>query len=154
MSIDPRELKEAALIGLRHERQRIEELIQRLQRELGTGAEASPTVPRKRQMSAEGRKRIIAAVKKRWAAAKAAKAVAEAGRSTPKPTKKAAARKSAAKASVPQPAKKKPVSRVKAASSAKKATAKKRPVPKASSKLAPPPAPAAVEPQTSETAAS
>jgi hypothetical protein len=66
---------------LRHERQRIDELIARLERELGKGAvnataaEPEPT-RRKRRMIAAGRARIVAALKKRWAAGKKAKRAA------------------------------------------------------------------------------
>jgi hypothetical protein len=59
-----------------------------------------PTAPAKRKMSAAGRRAIIAATKKRWAAIKAAKAAAAAPAPAPAPV--AATPKAApAKASVP-----------------------------------------------------
>jgi hypothetical protein len=58
-----------------------------------------PTAPAKRKMSAAGRRAIIAATKKRWAAIKAAKAAAEA----PAPV---AATPEAASAKTPAPVKK------------------------------------------------
>ncbi|MFB3827933.1 MAG: hypothetical protein ACE15B_14270 [Bryobacteraceae bacterium] len=74
MPIDKRELKEAALAGLRHEQQRITALIARLERELGKAKPAAaPVQPR---LSADGRARIVAALKKRWAAVRAAKEAA------------------------------------------------------------------------------
>ena len=63
MSLDDRELKQAALIGLRRQLQRIADLIGRLEQELGTGP-AQPA-PRKRRLSAAGRANIVAALKKR-----------------------------------------------------------------------------------------
>lgn len=78
MLINDGELRQAALLGLRHQRQRMDELISRLERELGTGtvrasADEAKAAPRKRRMSAAGRRRIAAAQKKRWAAVKKAK---------------------------------------------------------------------------------
>ena len=72
------ELLQAALIGLAHRRAEIDQKIARVHELLGDGAssKASPVTPRprKRTMSAAGRKRIAAAQKKRWAAVKRAKA--------------------------------------------------------------------------------
>jgi RNA polymerase primary sigma factor len=60
---------------------------------------ASGSKPKKRRMSEEGRQRIIAAVRKRWAEKRAAEA--QAGKSAAKQTsaKKSAPKKSAAKKS-------------------------------------------------------
>ncbi len=74
---------EAALAGLEAQRQRINEQIAAIQMMLGgpdrrRAAPAMPvpaqTVPRKRQMSAAGRKRIAEAQRKRWAQLKREKA--------------------------------------------------------------------------------
>ena len=60
---------------------------------------AAPKAPKaKRRISAEGMKRIIAATKKRWRLAKAAKAVATANKKAAPATKKVAVKKAAAKA--------------------------------------------------------
>jgi len=69
---------------------------------------AGPTAPLKRKMSAAGRRAIVAATKKRWAAIKAAKAAAEAPTSTPAPVAAAvpAATPKVAPAKTPAPSKK------------------------------------------------
>lgn len=79
MPIDGRELKQNALVGLRHERQRMDELVARLERELGTDNSAVSAVKprRKRRLSAAGRANIVAALKKRWAAIRKAKTEAK-----------------------------------------------------------------------------
>jgi hypothetical protein len=66
---------------LRHQQQRIIELIQRLERELESGAVAP--AHRKRRLSAAGRANIVAALQKRWAAVRKAKAAKPA--TAPKP---------------------------------------------------------------------
>lgn len=76
MPIADRELKGAALVGLRHERHRMNELTARLERELGGGGAARPSTRRKLRLSADGRQRIIAATQRRWAAVRAGKAEA------------------------------------------------------------------------------
>ncbi len=92
----------AALEGLELQRKRIELQIAEIRRALGArprASAASPVVesaPRKRKLSAAGRKRIAEAQKKRWAAFhKSAKEPAEtpklAQKAAPAKTKKAAA---------------------------------------------------------------
>ena len=78
MTLSNREVKEAALIGLRHKRSAIEEQIQQLEAELdgrsgrkGSAASSAPT--QKRVLSPTGRRRIAAAQRKRWAAVRQAK---------------------------------------------------------------------------------
>ena len=68
------DLKRAALAGARHERDRLDQLITQLERELGGRATRDGSAPsRKRHnMSAAGRKRIAEAARKRWAAVRAA----------------------------------------------------------------------------------
>ena len=68
-------LLEAALIGYEAERQKIQEKIAELQRQIGrrnhraaAPAAATPTKRGRRRMSAAARKRIAEAQKKRWAA--------------------------------------------------------------------------------------
>ena len=72
---------EAALIGYQHQYASVAAKIAELQKRLGvrkrTGVVAARTDgrrPRKHRISAEGRARIAAAQKKRWAAAKKAPA--------------------------------------------------------------------------------
>jgi hypothetical protein len=60
-------------------------------------AVAEPAVPKKRKLSAAGRRAIIEGTKKRWAALNAAKAAAAAPAPTPAPAPKAAPVKAAAK---------------------------------------------------------
>ena len=101
MLIDPRELKRAALVGLHYERQRIDAMIQCLERELGADASTAEAPRRKRRMSAAGRRRIAAATKARWAAYRKAKEAPKSeprAAAKPKPAKKAAAKTMAAKA--------------------------------------------------------
>jgi hypothetical protein len=78
-SIPSREILEAALHGLETQKQRLEDHIEQVKSMLGkrlgrspkTGTAGSVTAARskkKRVLSAEARKRIAAAQKKRWAA--------------------------------------------------------------------------------------
>jgi hypothetical protein len=112
------DLLEAALLGYQQMLKETETRIAELRRLLhGTpaptpAADAAP-VARKRKLSAKGRANIIAALKKRWAAKKAAVAPAPA---------KPAARKTAVK------------------KAARKAPAKAKPARKAAPKVVPPPA--------------
>lgn len=79
MALSDREVKEAALIGLRHKRTAIEEQIQQLEAQLGgkagrKGSGAASSEPaQKRVLSPAARKRIAAAQHKRWAAVRKAK---------------------------------------------------------------------------------
>ena len=78
MALSNQELKKAALIGLHHRRDQVDEQIQQLERELrGAGesrrAAAAPARRKKRVLSAAGRKRIADAQRKRWAATRAQK---------------------------------------------------------------------------------
>jgi hypothetical protein len=58
-----------ALVGYEQEKQRLEEAIQRVQGMLnGTPATTKPLRQKKRKLSAAGRARIVAALKRRWAA--------------------------------------------------------------------------------------
>lgn len=62
------ELKQTALVGLRHERERIDGLIAELEREVGGSGRNSRGAPAKRRpMSAATRKRMAEAQRKRWA---------------------------------------------------------------------------------------
>src|SRR5437899_424520 len=83
LSMTDAELLEAALVGLEHQRSEIEEKMAELRRQLddrvGRPARsaaavntAAPTVPKKRTMSAAGRRRVAAAQRKRWAELKRA----------------------------------------------------------------------------------
>src|SRR5437867_2385506 len=81
LSMTDAELMAAALIGLERQRSEIEEKMAELRRQLDDRAgrparstaavnTAAPTVPKKRTMSAAGRRRVAAAQRKRWAALK------------------------------------------------------------------------------------
>jgi len=85
LSMSNAEILEAALIGLWHQRDEIEEKMAELRRQIGDGRDGQPArksvaadsaepTPKKRTMSAAGRARIVAATKKRWAAFHAKKA--------------------------------------------------------------------------------
>jgi hypothetical protein len=80
MALSNQELKGAALIGLRYQRDQIGEQIQQLERELHGADESRSTTAapprRKRVLSAAARKRSADAQRKRWAAARAKKAPA------------------------------------------------------------------------------
>ena len=89
LSMTDAELLEAALFGLERQRSETEEKMAELRRQLDDRAgrparstaavnAAAPTVPKKRTMSAAGRRRLAAAQRKRWGAIKRAEA-------TPKP---------------------------------------------------------------------
>jgi hypothetical protein len=83
------EVLSAALVGLEEQRRRLENQISEVRAlmgkrgpgrppaaaraEAGGGAAAKPAKRKKRNLSPEGRARIIAAIKKRWATARAAK---------------------------------------------------------------------------------
>jgi hypothetical protein len=70
--LDP-DILNAALIGYQQELERIKGKIADLQRQLGRRSEPTPAQARparKHHVSAEGRARIAAAQKKRWAATK------------------------------------------------------------------------------------
>lgn len=77
-----RELLIAALAGYQLKVKEIEERMAELRKQIAgvsgepAGKPAASARPRKRRLSAEGRARIIAATKKRWAAVRAAKAAA------------------------------------------------------------------------------
>jgi hypothetical protein len=75
----PLELREAALIGLRHRRDQISSQIRDLERELSESRDAQPAPRKKRRISAAGRRRIAAASRRRWAAYHAQKRAAEVG---------------------------------------------------------------------------
>jgi hypothetical protein len=62
------EIKEAALVGLRHRRDELGAQIAELERELRGDQESEPAPRKRRRMSAAGRKRIAEAQRKRWAA--------------------------------------------------------------------------------------
>jgi hypothetical protein len=76
MGMDDRELLEMALQGYKQKRQEIDGKIAELQARLGgqkivsieDGESAETAKPKRRKMSAAGKARIIAAVRKRWAA--------------------------------------------------------------------------------------
>ncbi|MGA2268134.1 MAG: hypothetical protein ABSH44_06645 [Bryobacteraceae bacterium] len=69
-----RSLLEAALVGYQHQRDHIDAKMGEIRRQLGTGpGPASAREPKKRVISAAGRRRIAAAQRKRWAAQKSAK---------------------------------------------------------------------------------
>jgi hypothetical protein len=79
-----REIKEAALIGMRYRRDEISDQIRELEQELGgrDGQGADAILGRKKRVfSAASRKRMAEAQRKRWAAVKAAQ-------ETPAPAKK------------------------------------------------------------------
>jgi hypothetical protein len=67
-------LLEAALLGYQAEQKRIQSAIADLQRRIGGKSSATPkstpVARKKHRISAEGRARIAAAQRKRWAAAK------------------------------------------------------------------------------------
>jgi hypothetical protein len=76
MARDDQSLLQAALVGYEQQKQRIEQSIADLRRRLGIpgvgpfkSVQAVP-VRKKHRISAEGRKRIAEAQRKRWAAAK------------------------------------------------------------------------------------
>jgi len=77
-------LMEAALVGLRAQRERIDDQINMLERELGKRGPGRPAsmasskspqkaAKKRRTMSPEARERIAAAQRKRWAAVRKAK---------------------------------------------------------------------------------
>jgi hypothetical protein len=63
----PIELKEAALLGLRHLREQVVSKIRDLERELRGSPDAEPAPHKRRSMSAAARRRIASAQRKRWA---------------------------------------------------------------------------------------
>jgi hypothetical protein len=67
-------LLEAALLGYQAEQKRIQAAIAELQKRIGGGKppkpKSQPAVRKKHRISAEGRARIAAAQRKRWAASK------------------------------------------------------------------------------------
>ena len=84
LSMTDAELLEAALIGLERQRSEIEEKMAELRRQIGDGRNRqaerksaridSAVAPKKRTMSAAGRRRVAAAQRKRWAELKKAQA--------------------------------------------------------------------------------
>jgi len=72
------EILSAALLGYQQQHQEIEARMADLRRRLGglSPAPAAAKAARKRRLSPEGRARIIAATKRRWAAVRKAKAKA------------------------------------------------------------------------------
>jgi hypothetical protein len=74
--MDRIEMLRAALVGLRMQAERIEQSINEIEAELRGGKRSQTTARRTNGVSAEGRARIAAAQKKRWASYRAAKAVA------------------------------------------------------------------------------
>jgi hypothetical protein len=113
------DLLEAALLGYQQKLKETESRIAELRRMLhgtpaSTPAAASAPVARKRKLSAKGRANIIAALKKRWAAKKAAIA--------PAPPKPAAKKTAVKKAARKTPAKAKPARKAAAKVSAPPAT--------------------------------
>ena len=74
---DDRSLLEAALVGYESRRLTITTAIADIQKRLANkdGLPASVAPPKKHWLSAEGRARIAAAQRKRWAAAKRAKLI-------------------------------------------------------------------------------
>jgi hypothetical protein len=63
------DLLQAALIGYQAELNRIQQAMAEIRRELKPSSDSAPAAPKRtrRKMSAAGRKRIVAALKKRWA---------------------------------------------------------------------------------------
>jgi hypothetical protein len=86
------EILTAALEGLEVRRQRIEQQIsavRSLLRQPGRSTDAAVQQPRKRILSAEARKRIAAAQRKRWATAKKAAAEGQSSENGTRAAKKA-----------------------------------------------------------------
>lgn len=75
MNSERQELLRAALIGLAHERTKIDAQVNAINTELGVRKPGRPKLVR-RKMSAAGRAAISVATKKRWAAFRKAKKVA------------------------------------------------------------------------------
>jgi hypothetical protein len=100
MPLSDQELKQAALIGLRHERERIDNLIAQLERGLRGGhraavdGAAAPSPQKRRRLSAAARKRIIEGQRRRWAEFRA-KQAAEAERAAAKKGPRKVARQAA-----------------------------------------------------------
>jgi hypothetical protein len=63
----PREILQAALEGLEQHRQRINQQIDHLKGLIGGKSSAVKPARKRRRMSAEGRKRIAEAARRRWA---------------------------------------------------------------------------------------
>jgi len=83
----------AALVGYQRRLEEIDARMADLRKRIGAGAPAAAIstagpVPKKRRFSPKGRARIIAAVRKRWAAVRKAKAEAAMKVATPKPAAK------------------------------------------------------------------
>jgi len=109
---------EAALLGLEEQKKRIDEQIEIVRSQLGrkgsgrprmsvgTRTEVQTTGPKKRTISAAGRKRMADAQKRRWAAAK--KSMQHSNRAVSKPVenKSATVKKMAATKKIAPPAKK------------------------------------------------
>jgi len=71
------ELLRAALVGYQHQVDQLQAKMAEIRHELGTGLEpASGPGPKKREISAAGKRRIAAAQRKRWAETKAAEKAA------------------------------------------------------------------------------
>jgi hypothetical protein len=82
------DIKQAALVGLRHRRDELGAQIAELERELHGNQDGQPAPRKKRRISASGRRRIAAASRRRWAKYHAQQRAAEVGG----PRKKAARR--------------------------------------------------------------
>jgi hypothetical protein len=82
------DIKQAALVGLRHRRDELGAQIAGLERELRGNQDGQPALRKKRRLSAAGRRRIAQATRRRWAEYHAQKQAAEVGA----PAKKAARR--------------------------------------------------------------
>src|SRR5438874_2263136 len=78
LSLSHAEILEAALIGLESQRSELEEKMAEVRRQIGdrrdgqparksVGVDSAEPIPKKRTMSAAGRRRIAAAQRKRWA---------------------------------------------------------------------------------------
>jgi hypothetical protein len=119
---------EAALVGLQSRRDEIEGNMARLREELTAGAggpaSGAKAKPRKRRLSAAGRRNIVRALRRRWIAIRAAKAALRSpGAATEKQVP--AARKSSGKARSSTPAK--PARKISRRAAPKKKVAKEAP---------------------------
>jgi hypothetical protein len=85
------DIKQAALVGLRHRRDELGAQIAELERELHGNQDGQPAPRKKRRISAAGRRSIAEASRRRWAEFHAQKQAAEVGG----PVKKAASKKAA-----------------------------------------------------------
>jgi hypothetical protein len=89
------EIKQAALVGLRHRRDELKTQIAELERELLGSQDGQPAPRKKRRISAAGRRRIAEASRRRWAKYHAQGRAAEVGAAAKKGARRVGSKKRA-----------------------------------------------------------